>query len=181
MLCRPFRAKVTTASLQGFHPCLCSERPFFNPDDEITLVQFDLDLPQGLSLKVVDGDYDIDIAGRTTWKNHSLSANATDGIIRFLLASSSNKALSGTEGAIIKMTLVADESYKGEGIALKNILLVTPEEKETKPEDIVPVGIRDIAADTKQRHTSVYSVTGQRLATPQKGINILNGKKIVVK
>ena len=119
-------------------------------------MQFDLDLPQGLSLKVVDGDYDIDIAGRTTWKNHSLSANATDGIIRFLLASSSNKALSGTEGAIIKMTLVADESYKGEGIALKNILLVTPEEKETKPEDIVPVGIRDIAADTKQRHTSVY-------------------------
>ncbi len=28
MLCRPFRAKVTTASLQGFHPCLWPERPF---------------------------------------------------------------------------------------------------------------------------------------------------------
>ena len=28
MLCRPFRAKVTTTSLQGFHPCLWSERPF---------------------------------------------------------------------------------------------------------------------------------------------------------
>ena len=153
----------------------------FNPDDEITLVQFDLDLPQGLNLKVVDGDYDIDIAGRTTWKNHSLSANATDGIIRFLLASSNNKALSGTEGAIITMTLVADDSYKGEGFALKNILLVTPEEKETKPEDIIPVGIRDIVASTEQSHATIYSISGQRLATPHKGVNILDGKKIVVR
>lgn len=153
----------------------------FNPDDEITLVQFDLDLPQGLSLKVVDGDYDIDIAGRTTWKNHSLSANATDGIIRFLLASSNNKALSGTEGAIINMTLVADDSYLGEGISLKNILLVTPDEKETKPEDIVPVGIRGIVASTEQSHAPIYSISGQRLATPQKGLNIVGGKKLLVK
>ena len=28
MFCRPFRAKVSTVFLQGFHPCLCSERPF---------------------------------------------------------------------------------------------------------------------------------------------------------
>ena len=151
-----------------------------NPDDEITLVQFDLDLPQGLTLKVVDGDYDIDIAGRTTWKKHSLNANAqADGTIRFLLASSSNTALSGTDGAIITMTLVADDNYTGGGYALRNILLVTPDEKETKPGDIT-VGIRSINANDRQ-DAPVYSIAGQRIAAPQKGINIIGGKKVVVK
>jgi hypothetical protein len=49
------------------------------------------------------------------------------------LASSSNIALSGTEGAIIKMTLVANSSFAGGDIKLKNLLLVTPEEKEITP------------------------------------------------
>ena len=109
-----------------------------NPDDEITLVQFDLLLPTGLSLKQVGGEYDFDIAGRTTWRKHSLDANAqTGGSIRFLLASSSNAVLSGTEGAIIKMTLVAGSNYEdGAEIRLKDILLVTPNEKEINPADV---------------------------------------------
>ena len=102
-----------------------------NPQDEITLVQFDLRLPKGLTIKKVDGDYDIDIAGRTTWKKHSLDANAqSDGSIRFLLASSSNTVLSGASGAIITVTLVADGSFSGGDIMLENILMVTPDEKE---------------------------------------------------
>ena len=108
-----------------------------NPDDEITLVQFDLRLPSGLSLKQTSGEYDIDIAGRTNWRNHSLNANATDGIIRFLLASQSNTVISGTSGAIIKMTLTASSSFNGGVIRLENILLVTPNEKEIKPADVV--------------------------------------------
>lgn len=151
-----------------------------NPDDQITLVQFDLDLPQGLSLKMVDGDYDIDIAGRTTWKKHSLNANLqADGTIRFLLASSSNTALSGTSGAIITMTLVADDSYKGDGYSLKNILLVTPDENETKTGDIT-VGIRSISVND-EADAPVYTISGQRLSEPQKGLNIVGGKKIVIK
>ena len=104
-----------------------------NPSDEVTLVQFDLRLPSGLSLKVVDGDYDIDIAGRTTWKKHSLSANAqADGSIRFLLASSSNAALTGNSGAIITMTVTAGSNFAGGDVTLENILMVTPAEKEIK-------------------------------------------------
>lgn len=100
---------------------------------EITLVQFDLRLPQGLTLKTDGDDYVYDIAGRTTWKNHSLNASAqTDGSIRFLLSSSSNKTLTGTSGAIITMTLVAGTGFKGGDITLDNILMVTPAEKEIK-------------------------------------------------
>ena len=149
-----------------------------NPDDEITLVQFDLRLPDGLSIKKVDGDYDIDIAGRTTWKKHSLDAYAqADGSIRFLLASNSNTVLSGTDGAIIKITLVADDSYTSGDIRLENILLVTPGEKEIKPDD---VGIVGIMADA-DKAAPVYSLSGQRLAAPRRGINIVGGRKVIIK
>ena len=154
-----------------------------NPDDEITLVQFDLRLPAGLSLKQTGGEYDFDIAGRTTWRKHSLDANAqADGTIRFLLASSSNAVLSGAEGAIIKMMLVADNSYSNDVIRLENILLVTPDEKEIKPADVVftPTGIHGITIDSPSG-VPVYTLSGQRLVAPKKGVNIIGGKKVIVK
>ena len=156
-----------------------------NPSDEITLVQFDLRLPDGLSVKQTGGDYVYDITDRTTWRKHSLEANATGGIIRFLLASSSNATLSGTEGAIITMTLKADNTYKGGTVKLENILLVTPDEKEIKPADlsynIGSTGISSITMDAIDSNTPIYNLRGQRLAAPQKGINIIGGKKVIVK
>jgi len=154
-----------------------------NPADVITLVQFDLRLPAGLTLKETDGEYDYDIAGRTTWRKHSLDINQlADGTIRFLLASSSNAALSGSEGAIIRMTLVASSAYSQEAIGIENILLVTPDEREVRQENIVydPTGITAVTADV-DRPAAVYSLGGQRLAAPQKGINIIGGKKVVVR
>jgi len=151
-----------------------------NPDDEITLVQFDLRLPEGLSIKETGGEYAIDIAGRTTWRKHSLDANATDGITRFLLASSSNATLSGTDGAVIAITLAASNLYQSGDVKLENILLVTPEEKEIFPSDVVfsvSTGIEMVNAVTK--NNSVFSLSGQRLAAPKKGINIVGGKKVI--
>lgn len=155
-----------------------------NPENEITLVQFDIRLPKGLTLKQVTGEYDYDIAGRTTWRKHSLDANLlADGSIRFLLASSSNAVLSGTEGAIIKMTLVANDNYnEKDAISLENILLVTPGEEEIKPNDVVyiPTGIVNIAMDSV-KDTPVYSLSGQRLTNLRKGLNIIGRKKVVVR
>ena len=156
-----------------------------NPEDEITLVQFDLRLPTGLSLKKIGGEYDIDMCDRTTWRKHSLDANATDGIIRFLLASSSNMVISGTEGALIKMTLSASSSYHGDEIRLEKILLVSPDEKEVKPAEVVykPGDSSGIATHAvgKPNDAPVFSLSGQRLTAPRKGINIVDGRKVVVK
>ena len=118
-----------------------------NPFYEITMVQFDLYLPQGLSLKKENGDYVYDIAGRTTWKNHSLDANAMGDYIRFILISSKNIALTGTSGAIIEMTLVADANFNGGKIVLDGIVLASPNEEQIKldaythiiPPNIIPV------------------------------------------
>ena len=153
-----------------------------NLEDEITLVQFDLRLPTGLSVKKNGGEYDFDIAGRTTWRRHSLDANDTNGIIRFLLSSSSNAVLEGSNGAIIKMTLTADGRYNNGSIKLENILLVTPDEKEVKPNDVtfIPTGISNVSVDN-QTPGHIYTLSGQRVIAPRKGVNIINGKKVVVK
>ena len=101
-----------------------------NPNNEVTLVQFDLQLPEGLTVKKSGADLVFDMADRTSWRKHTLDANETDGCYRFLLYSSSNTVIEGTEGAIIKVTLVATQDMKGKTVALDNILLVSPDEQE---------------------------------------------------
>ena len=83
------------------------------------------------------------------------------------------------------MTLTASQDMKGKTIALDNILLVSTDEKETKPARYeytigTGTGIRNITLDS-QADTPIYNLLGQRLTAPQKGINIIGGKKVVVK
>ena len=156
-----------------------------NPNDEVTLVQFDLQLPEGLTVKKSGADLVYDMADRTSWRKHTLDANETDGGYRFLLYSSSNTVIDGTEGTIIKVTLTASQDMTGKTIALDNILLVSPDEKETKParyEYVIgsDTGIRAITIDN-DANAPIYNLRGQRLSAPQKGINIIGGKKVVVK
>ena len=124
------------------------------------------------------------MAGRTTWRKHSLEANATDGIIRFLLASQSNTLIDGTSGALITMNVVADASFIGGTIQLENILLVAPDETEIKPAnvsyEIATSGIHTVMSSNKQI-APIYTLSGQRLEKPRKGLNIVGGKKVLVK
>ena len=102
-----------------------------NPEDLVTMVQFDLRLPDGLS--IATGDDAIDIAGRTTWKKHTLTSNATNGITRLLLYSGTNDVIEGTSGAIISIKIVASSSFNGGDIKLENQLMTTPILVESKP------------------------------------------------
>jgi hypothetical protein len=43
-----------------------------------------------------------------------------------------------------------------------------------------PSGISDVKIDG-QADTPVFSLSGQRLSAPKKGINIVGGKKIIIK
>jgi len=98
------------------------------------------------------------------------------------MASSSNATFSGIEGAIIKMTLVAYKNFDSGTVRLENILLVTPSEKEGKPDDaeIFVSGIISVMMDA-DKNVPIFSLSGQRLTAPRKGINIVGGKKIVIK
>jgi hypothetical protein len=106
-----------------------------NPDTEVTLVQFDLQLPTGLSIALENGELAIDIAGRTSWRKHQLSTSDVNGATRFLLASSTNALISGTSGAVISIMLTAANNFNGGDIKLEGQVIVTPTEEATRPAD----------------------------------------------
>ena len=42
-------------------------------------------------------------------------------------------------------------------------------------------GIEGVVADGIEENVPIYNLSGQRLSTPKKGINIIDGKKVIVK
>lgn len=99
-----------------------------NIDTPLTLVQFDMQLPAGLTLKRNGGKYVCSMAERSP--KHSFEVNEIDGKIRFLLHSANNDAISGNSGVIIQMTLAAASSFSSGSIVIDNTLLVSPTKQE---------------------------------------------------
>lgn len=167
-----------------------------NPDMTVTLVQFDLELSEGLSVaKDEDEEYLMDIVtSRTTLKKHSLDYNDKNG--RILLSSSSNKTLSGTSGAIITIDITAAPTFETGTITLKNIEIVSPDNTAenpvfSKPDNVViNIGTSGITSMTmnNEYQGNVYTLQGVKVAENatsldnlEKGIYIINGRKVVKK
>ena len=162
----------------------------------LTLVQFDLELSEGLSVdKYEDEEYLMDIVtSRTTLKKHSLDYNDKNG--RILLSSSSNKTLSGTSGAIITIDITAAPTFETGTITLKNIEIVSPDNTAenpvfSKPDNVViTIGTSGITSMTmnNEYQGNVYTLQGVKVAENatsldnlEKGIYIINGRKVVKK
>ena len=161
-----------------------------NPGTELTLLQFDMRLPEGLSIATEEGEYAIDMAGRTTWKRHSLMAKGIDGATRFLLASNSNALIDGDNGNVISIKLTASSGFNGGDIKLKNQLLVSPDAKDMMPADYIYAvgGVTSIDAVMTGEPVDVYTLTGTKvrhqttsLEGLPKGAYIIKGKKVIVK
>ena len=73
--------------------------------------------------------------------------------------------------------------YAGEDAAVKGVHPVTASSGMLRifgiESESIPTAIADV--ETSGTPVTIYSVSGQRLAKPQKGINIIGGKKVVVK
>lgn len=104
-----------------------------NPDQQVTMVEFHMQLPQGLSIAA--GDNAFDIAGRTNWQKHTLYSNEKDGLIHVMLASPTNALVSGTSGALISIRLTASSTFSGGTITLKNQKIGSPDMTVSKPAD----------------------------------------------
>lgn len=161
-----------------------------NPNTGITLVQFDLFLPNGLTIVESKDGLNVDISGRTTWKNHSLQVCNMGNKTRFLLASSANTLIDGSNGSIIGIRLLASNDFNGGDIQLDNQLLVTPEADEIKPVTYTySLGVlTGVGAYVIDGIADVYTLTGSKVcngalgqkALP-KGFYVVNGKKVIVK
>jgi len=175
------RGETTTMHIQ-LHP----------GDDNFTGCQFDLYLPEGLSVAEEDGFPLVDIGSGTTARRHTVSTSVQpDGALRVVCYSNNNSVFNVTDQVSEILTAVikiAEDATEGEcNIALRNITLSRPDVTGVNVSDwdgtsctIVSSGIEDIMA-TSGSATKVYSLSGQRLTAPRKGVNIVEGKKVVVK
>lgn len=106
-----------------------------NPDMEVWMMQFDMSLPEGLSIeKNNKGKFVVSKTSRA--EDHTLTTNETEGIVRFLLYTSDEYPVEGTSGALIKVSIVADNNFKSGTIAINNIKVTNPANEKFSLSDI---------------------------------------------
>ena len=159
-----------------------------NAGTEITAVEFDLFLPEGLEVVSDEYGYYISPGSRTPNKRnpHAVSgALLSSGAIHVICYHNSQLAFTGGEGDVLAITIkAADDLEPGNyTIDLKNIELVNPADPTNgiliSDNNTVVTDIEQIEAE--EGTTMIYDLNGRRVAEPVKGgIYIINGKKVVV-
>ena len=153
----------------------------------ITAFQFDLELPKGLCIKqefekeCIMQDIHISDSHILGW------AEQKSKDLRFVGYSLSNMVFDkGTEN-LMSIKFVADENMRSGvyPIILKNIIFATKKQTIKLHNQIVNVfvnqatGVKKIVNDTINE--DVFNIQGVKLQDRQRGINIINGKKVLIK
>ena len=166
----------------------------YNPMDRFSGLQFDLTLPDGLTLEDVKiGDRSSDVSS-----NLIMYKRLNDNTYRVLAASTPNKDFIGTSGNVVKLLVRASKNVKvgQQEVMLRNIVLGN-NEKAIYLEDALaamavsqPTGIEGLGIEPDAL-VDVCSVSGMLLrhnveakdclrGLPQ-GVYIVNGKKVTIK
>ena len=163
-----------------------------NNETAYTTIQFDIDMPQGLSIT--------DVKTTTRSKGAFVGYNeVAPGKWRILASTSGNITWSGNQGAIFSIEVQASDSYSGnEIINFNNIIAVEPSEDSHLIDELNvgvsnTTGVKDINIDdtTGDSPVDVYNMNGQLLRKAVErdnattglpaGIYIVGGKKVMVK
>ena len=169
-----------------------------NEPSNITGIQMDVYMPEGLSILSDEVGYFIELGSRTTSRKHTLeSALQKDGAVRIISASSKLYPFSGNEGDVLVMTVVADKNFKSGVIELKNCVATGADTDgsnivQYKPADYSAT-VMDYATDIEETLADVdanaeyYNLQGVKVAKENltQGIYIKNvaGKcvKVLIK
>lgn len=114
-----------------------------NNTDEITGVQFDLYLPEGMQLSQDEyGDYNIELSERTTARRHSVASRVMpDGALRVVVSSQQNATFSGNSGTLLTLVLFPASTLEAGDydVELKNVILTDPNANRYAAPDIKSV------------------------------------------
>ena len=155
---------------------------------------FDLYLPSGFSF-VLDGDGFPEAylsTERTTVRktNTFESVIQADGSLRVFAASTNGSTISGNDGEVAQVTIqvpnsIAAGSYP---LILRQISLADTQANSLDTDEVESsilvkdvTGIEEVCTNASGNGLPIYSLSGQRLAAPKKGINIVGGRKVVVR
>ena len=148
--------------------CLESTVPY-------TAFQFDLTLP---------GVSEIDLARLSARKNgHQLVWNKVgEDTYRFAAISFSNQSFSDVKGALLN---VKGGNPDCDEIVASNILFITAEgeiHRFANVQAAMPTGIAELVSEEqKASDDACYTLSGVRVDRPNKGVYIVNGKKVIIK
>lgn len=146
-----------------------------NDEHDYTAMQFMVELPQGVTLKAVEG---IDRGSSHSFflRRHELNEN----LYCIMGVSLSLSTFAGNNGNVVKLTLTANGDFTPQGaeVLLSNIVLATPSTGVYYADDVkAPVndatGIEQVVADKQVASTRYINVAGQESETPFSGVNIV--------
>lgn len=134
---------------------------------DLSQCQFDLNLPEGLSLASVNGRmavYPGDLTRLADGYSHTVSsAQREDGTVRVVCLSGSNEAYNGTEGSIVRMKVMADKNV---AVGTADIELTNVEFARTDASMVLGAG--SIAAVTVGSETNgITSVADSSVASKE--------------
>lgn len=161
-----------------------------NEPSNITGIQMDVYLSEGLSILSDELGYFIDFGSRTNSRKHVIeSALQKDGAVRIISASSKLYPFAGNEGDVLIITVVADENFNGSGvIELKNCVATGANTDGSDIVEYLPAdsmaAVMDYTTGVEETLTDInsnaeyYNLQGMKVATPEKGIyvKVQNGK-----
>jgi len=167
--------------------------------DEICAVQFDLELPTGISIVVKsNGKLDVKVNKNRQEEeddDHTLTSSKLEsGAYRFLYKSDTNMPIVGTSGTLITINLVAASDLAAGSLTgtMKDILLVEPDATEHKTATATftitaTTAINQIEL-SNDKPATIYDLNGNTVrknATTtnglRSGVYIINNKKVLVK
>ena len=155
-------------------------------DTRFTAFQFCLHLPETVSLE------DMRLNAERKSGHQMLFHQTGDGEYRVVVLSLSNQTFNYDAGELLNI-VPTDEP---DGLAVSDIHFITPQGEDYLFDDLSTDSIRegysgsDADAITEITGTTdsksdedapVYNLGGQRLNVPQRGINIIGGKKVIIK
>ena len=148
-------------------------------DGRYTAFQFDLLLPNDMDMMQM-------CLNKQRKQKHQLIYNKVgDNHYRVVAMSTSNNEFNGSSGELLN---IVPDGFATDGIIVDNIHFVTAQGADVKF-DAITLGagnsgtVTDIDhPDTNiNRQHTIYNMNGQRLNSPHKGLNIIDGKKVLIK
>lgn len=131
--------------------------------DEITSFQFDIMLPEGLSIPADEyGDPVIALTNRTTNTHQILSKYQDNGALRVAAYSSKSRPFRGNEGALVEIELIADENMT-EGtynIDFSTVYLIKPDGTQFDVPDFSKSFIIESSGIENTCKTEDFNITG---------------------
>ena len=149
-----------------------------NGETDFTAFQFEMEVPEGIDISAMH------LNGNRK-RGHQLIYNkVSDGTYRVVALSLANNTFEGSEGELLGISL---DGVPSDEICIHDIHFVN-----TGGMDFIfdalrlsggsATAVQNLVIDTdKQEKLVIYDLQGRQLSKPQRGVNIVNGKKVIIR